>query len=413
MTVNYFRRGYCGGFATDLFKRGVTKKRTGTKKIVVSLFLLGILGVSMIDLNSYNMKNIKSFLADQVSNHQTPSIQYYFFDTDSIIFGLSEGFKNIKSKEPVDSSTTYHLYSITKTFTALAVLQLAEAGKVELTKSVHDYLDDFPYTEKITIEQLLSHTAGIPNPLPLKWIHLATEHSRFERNQFFEEVFKDNPKLEFEPGTKFKYSNLGYVILGQLVERVSGQSLEDYIGENIIQRSNIAPSDLSFAIDPSTHATGYHKWWSFGNAFFGLLIDKAKFMGKREGRWKPFNFFYNNGTAYGGMFGSPNGLIGYAQALLRNNSVLLGNKYKQKLFAETSAGNRSTGMALSWFTGMLKGNKYLAHAGGGGGYYVEIRIYPQLGVGSVIMYNRSGMTDERILDKADGFFIAESSTLSR
>lgn len=70
-------------------------------------------------------------------------------------------------------------------------------------------------------------------------------------------------------------------------------------------------------------------------------------------------------------------------------------------------------MSLSWFTGSLKGNTYFAHAGGGGGYYTELRIYPELGVGSVIMYNRSGLTDERILDQADRFFISEKTMHDR
>ena len=62
-------------------------------------------------------------------------------------------------------------------------------------------------------------------------------------------------------------------------------------------------------------------------------------------------------------------------------------------------------MCLSWFRGALNEQEYFAHAGGGGGYYDEIRIYPDLGIGSVIMYNRSGTTDERILDKLDKYFI--------
>jgi hypothetical protein len=62
-------------------------------------------------------------------------------------------------------------------------------------------------------------------------------------------------------------------------------------------------------------------------------------------------------------------------------------------------------MCLSWFTGNLKGNTYFAHAGGGGGYYCEIRIYPGLRLGSVIVFNRTGMTDERFLDKIDANYI--------
>jgi D-alanyl-D-alanine carboxypeptidase len=355
------------------------------------------------------MKNINDFLKDQVDNQQTPSIQYAFFNTDSIIYELRYGLRNLKTKEHVDISTSYHLYSVTKTFTALSVLQLAQEGKVELGKPVAFYLPEFPYQDVITVEQLLNHTSGIPNPLPLKWIHLAEENPGFNRDKFFAEVFKTHPGLDFEPGTKFKYSNLGYVCLGQLIEKVSGQSYEDYVRENIFERSGVNPPGLSFKLEPSIHAVGYHKWLSFSNAIFGLLFDKQKYMNKRVGKWKPFNYFYNNGTSYGGIFGSAHGLIRYAQMLLENNSALLNNQYKKILFTETVVQGKLTGMSLSWYTGSLMGYKYFAHAGGGGGYYVELRLYPELGSGSVIMYNRSGMTDKRILNKADSFFIDEKS----
>lgn len=375
--------------------------------ILITIFALGFFAVYLLGNKSYNMNNINRFLKDQVDHHQTPSIQYAFFDTGKVIYELHYGFKNLKSKEPVEASTHFHLFSITKTFTALAVLQLAEAGKIVLNKPASAYLPGFPYPNTITVEQLLSHTAGIPNPLPLKWIHLAEEHPGFKRDPFFAEVFKAHPKLDFEPGTKFKYSNLGYVLLGQLVEAVSGQPFEDYVKEHIVDQGGIDPSGLSFHLNPSSHAVGYHKWWSLSNALFGFLIDKAKFMGGREGKWKPFNLFYNNGTAYGGLFGSASGLIQYAQNLLKPNSVLLNDQYKEILLTERAVRNKPTGMSLSWFTGNLKGNKYFAHAGGGGGYYCELRVYPELGVGSVLLYNRSGMRDERILDRADHFFISE------
>ncbi len=377
------------------------------KAIIVIISVIGILALSIIDFKSYNMKNINDFLQDQVDGNQTPSIQYAFFDTDSIIYEMHYGLKNVKANTSLDAATTYHLYSVTKTFTALAVLQLAQAGKVELKRPVVEYLPGFPYDKSITVEQLLSHTSGIPNPMPLRWIHLATEHAAFDRKKFFADVFKKHPTLDFDPGTDFKYSNLGYVILGDLIERISGQSLEAYIGENIIQRSGISSAELGFEIDPTVHAVGYHKWLTLSNAVFGFLIDKPKFMGKREGKWKPFHRFYNNGVAYGGMVGSVSGLIKYAQALITQDSGLLSDEFKKILFTESIIQNKSTGMSYSWFTGSLKGNRYFAHAGGGGGYYVELRVYPDLGVGSVIMYNRSGMTDERILNRADSFFITE------
>lgn len=375
------------------------------KIIITTILILSVLTYSVLEIRSYNMKTINDFLKDQVDNSKTPSIQYSFFDRNSTIYEMCYGLKNIKSAIPADSSTTYSLYSVTKTFTALSVLQLAQAGKIELGSQVSNYLPDFPYSNDITVEQLLSHTAGIPNPLPLRWIHLAEEHQGFHRDEFFKEVFKNNSSLKSTPGTKFSYSNLGYVLLGQLIEKVSGQSYESYVTENITERIGIDPKALGFQINPSVHATGYHKWWSPGNFLFGFLIDKEKFMGNKEGKWKPFHYFYNNGTAYGGMVGSAQALIKYAQALLQEESILLNDQYRDILFTEKEINNKATGMSLSWYSGTLKGNQYYCHAGGGGGYYVELRIYPDLGVGSVILYNRSGMTDERILDVADAFFL--------
>lgn len=355
------------------------------------------------------MKTINDFLKDQVDKGQTPSIQYAFFDMDSIIYELRYGLKNVQQAIPGDSATTYSLYSVTKTFTALAVLQLAQSGKIKLGSPVADYLPEFPYSKEITVEQLLSHTAGIPNPLPLRWIHHADEHQSFDRDSFFKEIFSNHSALKSKPGTKFSYSNLGYVLLGQLVERVSGQSFENYIKENITDRIGVSPRELGFAIDPAVHAVGNHKWWTITNFLFGFLIDKEKFMGQKAGAWKPFHYFYNNGVAYGGMVGSADALIRYAQALLQDECPLLNNQYRNILFTESSINNKPTGMSMSWYTGTLKGNRYYCHAGGGGGYYVELRIYPNLGVGSVILYNRSGMTDERILDRADSFFISEQT----
>lgn len=78
------------------------------------------------------------------------------------------------------------------------------------------------------------------------------------------------------------------------------------------------------------------------------------------------------------------------------------------LFTENFTNDgKPTGMCLSWFSGQLDGNQYYAHAGGGGGYYCEIRVYPDNGIGSVIMFNRTGMRDERFLDKLDKYVLNE------
>jgi hypothetical protein len=136
-----------------------------------------------------------------------------------------------------------------------------------------------------------------------------------------------------------------------------------------------------------------------------LFIDKKVFTGKPEGKWRPFNSYYINGSAYGGLIGTPLALASYAQDLLQPESKLLSVYGKQLMFTENFAiDGKPTGMCLSWFKGSLQGNTYYCHAGGGGGYYSEIRIYPKAGCASLVIFNRTGVSDERFLDKLDRFY---------
>ena len=352
------------------------------------------------------MTEIENILQKTVSDNNSPSIQYTLFDKDSIIKKYCLGLGDISGNKKISDKTTYNAYSVTKTFTALAILQLAEQKKIDIEQPVKRYLPDFPYSGNITIRQLLSHSAGIPNPIPLNWIHLAIEHKLFDRNQFFKDIFFKNNKTKSQANETFAYSNLGYVLLGQFIEKVTGTSYEQYIKENIIHRLGLKHDELDFEIpDPGLHAKGYHKKLSITNLILGFFIDKSKYMGKAEGIWKPFNNFYVNGTSYGGLIGTPDAFVKYIQELLKPDNCLLSDDYKKMMFTENhTTNNKATKMCLSWFSGQLHGINYFTHAGGGGGYYCEIRIYPENGIGSVCFFNRTGMSDERFLDKVDKFY---------
>lgn len=380
------------------------------KKQQISIVLLIVMFLSACRSETTEMNTVDNILRQQIEGNKTPSVQYVIFNQDSVIHQFRAGFADIKHQKEITEHTTYNAYSVTKTFTALAVLQLAEQGKIDIRTSVKKYLPSFPYASDITVQQLLSHSAGVPNPIPLRWVHLADEHHAFDRNTFFQQVFADNQQTKSKPNEKYAYSNLGYVLLGQLIEKVSGLTYEDYIHSNILQPLGIKASEMDFTIsNPYEHAKGYHKKYSLSNLVLGFMIDKSKLVSGTEGKWNAFNTIYVNGPSYGGLIANANALVTYIQALLRPNSQLLTDEYKQQLFVEnfTNQG-KATGMCLAWFQGSLEGHRYFCHAGGGGGYYCEIRLYPDKGIGSVIMFNRSGMTDERFLDKLDKYIIREA-----
>ncbi len=349
------------------------------------------------------MTSLEHFLSNQVDKDRTPGLQYYYFNQDDILYSYCGGLADIEKQEKVTEATTFNAYSVTKTFTALSILQLAEKNLIDLNKPVVEYLPEFPYPSNITTRHLLTHTSGIPNPMPLNWIHTADEHDTFDYKVYFKEIFLKYNKIKNQPNEKFAYSNLGYVLLGMLIEKVSGQSYTDYVTGNIITRSGINSGQLDFTIpDAGLHSKGYQKRLSFTNFLLGILLDKSKFIDKTEGQWISVKNLFVNGTPYGGLIGTGRGFVSYLQELLKPDNRLISDVYRNQLFTENiTINNKATGMCLSWFKGKLEGHTYFAHAGGGGFYYCEIRLYPELGTGSVIMFNRTGMTDARFLDKVD------------
>lgn len=334
--------------------------------------------------------------ADALGLSHAPGLQYLLVSPENVLFEMNTGFSNVEQQQPVTRSTVFNGYSLTKTFTAIAVLQLVEQGKIALTDTAGDYLPEYRFSEKFTVEQLLSHQAGLANPLPLSWIHLAAEDQSFDAAAFSHRIIAANTRLKYTPGSKTRYSNVGYLILGELIERVSGLPYRDYIRQNIIKKVP-AKGYLDFVLpDSSDYATGYHRRWSFSNLLLGFLLDKKQFTRPATADWIAFKPLYLNGSSYGGIIANATGLAAYLQAIL--NDTLFENPATAKmLFAR-----QEPGMGLGWFTGILNGHTYFTHAGGGGGYYCEIRVYPALRKASVLMTNRSGFSDERLMDRIDG-----------
>ncbi|XLZ70612.1 serine hydrolase [Massilia sp. SR12] len=149
------------------------------------------------------------------------------------LFRKAYGLANLPEKTPMQADMLLRIGSITKQFTAVAILQLAEQGKLSLQDDVRQHLPDFPDKgRRISIEHLLQHTSGIPNYTELKAMrNLPKENVAITQVL---EMFKDEA-LEFAPGTQHKYSNSGYFLLGMVIEKVSGQAYHEYLAQNIFE----------------------------------------------------------------------------------------------------------------------------------------------------------------------------------
>mgnify|MGYP001795529126 CR=1 FL=1 len=146
------------------------------------------------------------------------------------IFAQSYGMASLEHQVANTPQTKFRIGSITKQFTAAAILQLQNRGQLDVQAPISTYLPDYPQGDLITIHHLLTHTAGIPNltsfPDYLEWMQQPTTLAELMAR------FQDLP-LEFEPGEQHRYSNSGYVLLTQIIETVSGQAYADYLQEHL------------------------------------------------------------------------------------------------------------------------------------------------------------------------------------
>jgi CubicO group peptidase (beta-lactamase class C family) len=148
-----------------------------------------------------------------------------------ILLDKGYGFANLEWDVPNTPTTKFRLGSITKQFTAASILLLEERGKLKTEDPVKKYIPDAPAAwEKITIFHVLTHTSGIPSLTSFP--DFESHEAQAMTPEKLVEWFRDKP-LEFEPGTKWSYSNSGYILLGYLIEKISGQSYSDFIQQNI------------------------------------------------------------------------------------------------------------------------------------------------------------------------------------
>lgn len=150
----------------------------------------------------------------------------------------------------------YRIASISKQFTAAAILLLEDQGKLSLDDPVGKYVPGITDGDQITIRQILSHTAGIQDYWPQDYSFAAMEHA--VTPQEIVDRWAKKP-LDFEPGTKWQYSNTGYVIAGMIVEKVSGEKLLDFLQKHIFTPLDMHPVNQDLAVGPA-YAVGYHRY---------------------------------------------------------------------------------------------------------------------------------------------------------
>ena len=173
----------------------------------------------------------------------------------SILLNEGYGFANFDQNTLNKTQTKFAIGSVTKQFTAMAIMQLSEKGLIDVNDSLSKYLPDFPNGNLITIHNLLTHSSGLVNFTELMEFYTLSSNNQTPMDIL--NLVKDKP-LIFKPGEKFSYNNTNYLILGMLVEQLSNMSYEDYLQENIFNPINMNNTGISYGKNNGLHdATAY------------------------------------------------------------------------------------------------------------------------------------------------------------
>jgi len=348
------------------------------------------------------MRQLELRLTEFVQRGRTPGLQYVAVDPRATLMSFAAGCAALRSR-PMSMDTTLMAYSMSKTITAVAVLRLIEQRRLGIDDAIAKHLSWQPYGERVTVRQLLSHTGGLPNPIPLRWVHLPGE---FDERAALRRVLQDHARLATTPGTRFAYSNIGYWLLGALIEELSGVSFASYVQSQVFAPLGLTSRDMAYTIsDRTEQASGYLERFSALNLVRPLLLER-RFTGERAGRWLEIRPHYVDGPAFGGIVGCARGFATLLQDQLCERSRVLGERARALLYEPQRTPRGEIPMTLGWHIGEFGGQRCYFKEGGGAGFHSLMRLYETKRIATVLMTNATTFNVSRALDTLDTLLLS-------
>jgi CubicO group peptidase (beta-lactamase class C family) len=276
-----------------------------------------------------------------------------------VLFRHSYGMANFELRVPNSPETRFHIASISKTFTAAAILQLQEQGRLSVTDPLSRFVPDFPNGDRITLDNLLTHTSGIPD------INDVSDYDTFARSPHTipELVAKfANLPLGFQPGSNYQYSNSNYNLLALVLEKITGESYGGYLRKHIFGPLGMQDSGHdgeASQLIPSA-ASGYRP---AGVADY----EKAPYID------------WSNKTGNGSLYSTVDDLYRFDRAL--NTDAVLKASSRQKYFVE-DRGNR-----YGWYIGKRLGHRVMSGKGRSPGFTAELDRFPDDDITIILLTN--------------------------
>lgn len=366
--------------------------------VILGLLLPFLLFTPRAPRPATNLRGIDALDAwlESLTAHRTPpALDVVVLRDGQEVYRRSFGVADCEGERPASADGLYHYWSVTKLFTATAVMQLVEEGRLRLDDAVTDHLPGFATVDRsgkpaaITVRQLLDHTSGMRNLSPFHlvgWIHGADD-APVAQSALLAGRMASYRRLSRRPGARAAYSNAGYIVLGALVESVAGQSYESFVRERVL--APLALNDTGFVYGPGRIAravTGTHPLFHFFTPLL-LLVHHDWFTRwvsrtRRQRMWLvPLHSDY---TAPTGLIGTARDLARFGQAFLAGGElegrrILAAGSVRDLLdggYAGASGPDRER-MGLGWHWWSDAALPFKGHGGEGPGFAAQLALFPE------------------------------------
>lgn len=317
-----------------------------------------------------------------VSFPGTPGLSIAVAVGDEIILAEGFGLADVEHDIAVHAETVFRIGSVTKQFTAAAILTLIEEDEIGLQDDLTEHYDFDTQGKPVTINQLLNHTSGIPSYTDLGQEWIKTVRRDLSHDQLLELV--EGKPFDFEPGEDWRYNNTGYYLLGAIIEDTTGERYDDFLTDRFFDPLGMDRTRIGSHID--------------------IVKDRARGYAAQSGALKNADFIsMNQPGAAGALLSTASDLIRWTRGLV-NGDVLSEDAHRRMITPDVFPGEGEMGYACGLMVQDFEGTQRIGHGGGIHGFVSQLSYYPEYDLTIAVLANSTaqpvGPMDSTIARKA-------------
>ena len=341
------------------------------------------------------MSGLNCLAEDAVRHQALPGIAVAVVRGGQVVASAAAGCADLAARTPMSAGSACHWFSMTKIATATAAMVLNESGALDLDAPVARYLGEIEIWPnrfaEVRVRNLLNHSSGLRNPVPIRWVHRAADSGPGSR-AFLARLLARQRRPRSAPGARASYSNVGYLALGEVIAAAAGRPYEEFVGDELLRPLGMTHTAFRWrdpAVAGVAAVTGHQRLpGALTPVLKGLL--PAGILGPRTGKFVGLEPFELDGAAYGGLIG-PATEAARLIALHANGGTLDGTRVlsRQSIDAMTDIATpgKPYDLGLGWFRPHGDHGPHVEHFGGGMGYWNLLRLNPRTGHGAAVMSN--------------------------